>query len=104
VSDALAKRQASFGAGAADANCWSIAVPAFEAVYGLTDEARPFMADDVLTRVAREFIGRHPREFVRLAVSSFWNGFWRSSIHLPLLLTCAVGGWLFVRSGDWRFL
>jgi hypothetical protein len=104
VRDALAKRQASFDAAAADANCWQIAVPAFEAVYGVTAAERPFLADDVLTRVAREFIGRHPREFARLAASSFWNGFWRSAIHLPLLLTFAAGGWLFLRSGDWRFL
>jgi hypothetical protein len=104
ISNARAKRQTRFDARAADANCWKIAVPAYAAVYGATTEEQPFAADDVLTRVARAIIRRHPREFLGLAASSFWSGFWRIWIHVPLLLTGAAGIWFFWRWGDWRFL
>jgi hypothetical protein len=104
IEDAREQRQTRFDAGAADANCWKIAVPAYAAVYGATTEEQPFAADDVLTRVARDIIRRHPREFLGLAASSFWRGFWRSWIHVPLLLTGAAGIWFFWRWGDWRFL
>jgi hypothetical protein len=104
ISNALTRRQTPFSAGAADANCWTIAVPAFAAVYGSAAEERPFAADDVLCVVARGIIRRHPVEFFMLALTSFWNGFWQSWIHVPLLLTCAAGFWLFWRSGDGRFL
>ena len=101
---AQAKRQEWFDASAADDNCWRIAVPAYATVYGATAEAQPFAADEVLARVARSIIRRHPREFLRLAASSFWNGFWRTWIHVPLLLTFVAGLWFFWRSGDRRFL
>jgi hypothetical protein len=104
IGDARAKRQTRFDAGAADTNCWKIAVPAYAAVYGATTEEQPFAADDVLTRVARGIIRRHPREFLGLAASSFWSGFWRTWVHGPLLLTFAAGLWFFWRWGDWRFL
>jgi hypothetical protein len=104
IAEAVMHRQVPFNAGAADANCWQFAVPAYAAVYGASAEQEPFSADDVLTRVARRIIRRHPGEFVRLAASSFWNGFWQPWIHVPLLATCAAGFWLFWRSGDWRFL
>jgi hypothetical protein len=104
VGEALAQRQSPFSAGAADANCWQFAVPAYAAVYGVTPEQAPFAADDTLTHVARAIIRRHPLEFLRLAVSSFWNGFWQTWIHVPLLITWAAACWLFFRSGNWRFL
>jgi hypothetical protein len=104
VGEALARRQSPFTASAADANCWQIAVPAYAAVSGMAADAAPFDADDVLTRVARGIIRRHPREFCRLAASSFWNGFWQTWLHVPLLVAGAAGCWLFLRSGDWRFL
>ncbi len=104
VGEALARRQSLFSAGAADANCWQIAVPAYAVAFGVRTDAAPFDADDVLTRVARGIIRRHPREFIRLAASSFRNGFWQTWLHVPLLLTCAAGCWLFMRSSDWRFL
>jgi hypothetical protein len=104
IENARAKRQTHFDATAADANCWGVAVPAYAAVYGATTEEQPFAADDVLTRVARGIIRRHPREFLLLAASSFWNGFWRTWMHVPLLLTSAAGLWWYWRSGDWQFL
>jgi hypothetical protein len=104
IGGALANRQTPCNAGAADANCWQFAVPAYATVYGATAEEEPFAADDVLTRVARAIIRRHPRQFCQLAISSFWNGFWQTWIHVPLFLTCAAGCWLFWRSGDWRYL
>ncbi len=104
TSEAQASRKEEFGASVADANCWQIAVPAYAAIYGATAEAQPFSADDVLTRVARGIIRRHPRAYLQLAASSFWNGFWRTWIHVPLLVTFAAGLWLFWRSGDCRFL
>jgi hypothetical protein len=104
IGGALANRQTPFNAGAADANCWQFAVPAYATVYGTTAQEDPFAADDVLTRVAHTIIRRHPRQFCQLAAASFWNGFWQSWIDVPLLLTCAAGCWLFWRSGDWRYL
>jgi hypothetical protein len=104
IGGALANRQTPFNAGAADANCWQVAVPAYATVYGATAQEDPFAADDVLTRVARTIIRRHPRQFCQLAASNFCNGFWQTWIHIPLLLTCAAGCWLFWRSGDWRYL
>jgi hypothetical protein len=104
IAQAVRHRQVPFNAGAADANCWRFAVPVYAAMYGASAEQEPFSADDVLTRVARTIILRHPLEFFRLAGSNFWRGFWQSWIHLPLLATCAAGFWLFRRSGDWRFL
>jgi hypothetical protein len=104
IGGALANRQTPFDAGAADANCWQFAVPAYATVYGATAQEDPFAADDVLTRVARTIIRRHPRQFCQLAASNFWNGFWQTWIHVPLLLTCAAGCWLFWRTGDWRYL
>ena len=64
ICGALANRQTPFNAGAADANCWQFAVPAYATVYGSTAEEEPFVADDVLTRVARAIIRRHPRQFM----------------------------------------
>jgi hypothetical protein len=104
IAEAISHRQVPFNAGAADANCWQFAVPAYAAIYGASAEQEPFSADDVLTRAARTIIRRHRGEFVRLAASSFWHGFWQPWIHVPLLATCAAGFWLFWRSGDWRFL
>jgi hypothetical protein len=104
IGGALANRQTPFNAGAADANCWQFAVPAYATVYGATAQEDPFAADDVLTRVARTIIRRHPRQFCQLVASNFWNGFWQSWIHIPLLFTCMAGCWLFWRSGDWRYL
>jgi len=104
IGGALANRQTPFNSGAADTNCWQFAVPAYATVYGSTAEEEPFVADDVLTRVARAIIRRHPRQFCQLAISNFWNGFWQTWIHVPLLSTCAAGCWLFWRSGDWRYL
>ena len=95
---ALANRQTAFNAGAADANCWHFAVPAYATVVnGATAQEDPFGRDDVLTRVARTIIRRHPRQFCQLAASNFWNGFWQTWIHIPLLLTCLAGCWLFWR-------
>ncbi len=104
IAEAVTHRQVPFNAGAADANCWQFAVPTYAAMYGASAEQEPFSADDVLTRVARTIIRRHPGKFIRLAASNFWNGFWTTWIHVPLLLTCAAGFWLFRRLGDWRFL
>jgi hypothetical protein len=104
IGEALTHRQTAFNANAADANCWQLAVPAYATVYGATAQEDPFAADDVLTRVARTIIRRHPRQYFQLAAANFWNGFWQSWIHVPLLLTSLAGCWLFLRSGDWRYL
>jgi len=104
IGKARETRRIPFDAGAADANCWQIAVPAYTVVYGASAEEEPFEADEVLTCVARTIIRRHPREFFELAWSSFRSGFWRTWIHVPLLLTGAAAFGLFWRTRNWPFL
>jgi hypothetical protein len=101
---ALATRQYPFGPGAADTNCWRCAVPAFDGTYGVTAEDAPFLADDVLTRFGRILIRRHPREFLKLAVSSYWDAFGRGWILAPLILTFSTALGLYLRGHDWRLL
>jgi hypothetical protein len=104
IAASLATRKTPFGPKAADTNCWRCAVPAFAQAYGVTAEEAPFEADNVLTRLGRVLVRRHPLEFLKLAAANFWNAFGRHWSAIVLVLTFAAAAWFYRRRGDWRLL
>ena len=102
--DYAAHRHPQYDNSVGNDNCWRIATPVFAKVYGSTIRQEPYLADEVLSTVARRLITLHPRHFAAIAWSNWRNGFWTTLLHLPLLLQAFAAFRVFRRTGDWRYL
>lgn len=89
---------------AATQNCWQIACPAFERVFGRNVSADYYDADAVFTEVAHTLVRAHRAEFAAMVAGSFVRGFWSTWLHVPLLVLITASFAAFVRTKSWPYL